>query len=64
MPLALKPDAAIVDGMLVIYVGGQYMQLPPDVSRAYIRKLQGLDAKLQRHVRRERRKAARTAQSP
>lgn len=55
--LALKPDAAIVDGKLVIYVGGQYMQLPAEVSKAYVRKLQGLDAKLQRQVRREKRKA-------
>jgi hypothetical protein len=58
MTLAHKPDAAIVDGKLVLYVGGQYLQLPPDVSQTYVRKLQGLDAKLQRQVRRQKREAA------
>lgn len=58
MTLATKPDAAIVDGKLVLYVGGQYLQLPPDVSPDYVRKLQGLDAKLQRQVKRQKREAA------
>lgn len=61
MTLATKPDAAIVDGKLCIYVGGDYKMLPPDVAHAYVRNLQGLDPKLQRDVRRERRKARKTS---
>ena len=51
----LRPDAAIVDGMLTIYIGGHYMQLSPEISGPYVRKLQGLDAQLQREVKREER---------
>lgn len=59
--LATKPDAAIVDGKLCIYVGGDYKMLSPDVAHEYVRKLQGLDAKLQRSVKRAA-KAKRTNQ--
>lgn len=55
MTLCYKPDAGITDGMLCIYVGGHYMQMPPEVSREYVRKLQGLDAKLQRIAKRQKR---------
>lgn len=55
MTLATKPDAAILDGHLCLYVGGEYKRLPPDVAHAYVRKLQGLDAKLQREVKRKKR---------
>ncbi len=58
MTLATRPDAAIVDGNLCIYVGGDYKMLPPEVAHDYVRKLQGLNAKLQRQVKREKREAA------
>lgn len=58
MTISYKPDAGIVDGKLCIYVGGDYKMLPPEVAHDYVRKLQGLDAKLQREVRRKKREAA------
>lgn len=63
MPIAHKPDAAIVGGKLCLYVGGHYMELSAEVSKPYVRKLQGLDAKLQRQVKRENRKLNREAKA-
>jgi hypothetical protein len=48
----LKPDACISDDKLAIFIGADYKMLPLAVADPYVRKLQGLIAKMKRAEKR------------
>lgn len=53
----LKPDAAVIDGKLAMFIGADYKMLPLAVADPYVRKLQGLLAEMKRAEKRAKRKA-------
>jgi len=53
----LKPDAAVIDGKLAVFMGADYKMMPLAVADPYIRKLQGLVAEMKRAEKRAKRKA-------
>ncbi len=53
----LKPDAAVIDGKLAVFMGADYKMLPLEVADPYVRKLQGLVAEMKRAEKRAKRKA-------
>ena len=53
----LKPDAAVIDGKLAVFMGADYKMMPLAVADPYVRKLQGLVAEMKRAEKRAKRKA-------
>lgn len=53
----LKPEAAVIDNKLAIFIGADYKMLPLAVADPYVRKLQGLVAEMKRAEKRAKRKA-------
>jgi len=53
----LRPDAAVIDGKLAVFMGADYKMMPLAVADPYVRKLQGLVAEMKRAEKRVKRKA-------
>ena len=53
----LKPEVAVVDGRVWLFIGAAYQQLTADKARELIRKLQSAHAQLIRDQKRAKRKA-------
>jgi len=53
----LKPDVAVIDGKLAVFMGADYKLMSLDVADKHVRALQGKLAELKRAERRAKRKA-------
>ena len=53
----IRPDAAVIDGKLAVFMGADYKMLPLEVADPYVRRLQGLVAEMKREQKRAKRKA-------